>query len=812
MSIFNLAIFLKGVRTSLWSPSVVMKSTIETETVTSSVAPTVVRRYRHGILLSAETGGATTFSPYDAFGRVAETGRSIGNSSPLPVQAFDYASCGDLLAMHTYTNETGAIAESYACDMQGNRTATTNALGDVVFRSCDPFSRVVAEWGATYPVRYTYDTAGRRTSLSTTRDGSTWDTTAWAYDAATGNCLSKTYADGSTVAYSYTPDNLPLRTTYASGRWKENVYDARREVVGVMYSDDEVVSFAYDEFGNEATASNEVASSVSLRSEQGDCTNETIVISGGRSSSTAADETLTISRAFDEHRRLTEMDNATYAYNDDGQLSSISNDIVSVDYTYTPDRLDSGYSLTLSNGVVFSRSLVRDGFRRSLVMDITNAGGGVPAEGIAYAYDALSRPTSRNNDTFGYNARSEVTAAAITGGSPSPATAHYNYDDIGNLLFSAFNAVTNTYTANNLNQYTTILRASASPREITHDLDGNMTQCGDLAYIYDAANRLKTVSSNGVLLVTNFYDAKSRRVKKVTSEATTTFFYDGWNLVEERIAYTNGISSTIRYFWGKDLSGTLQGAGDVGGLLYLTIDGVPYVPNYDNIGNITRYLDANGNVVAQYTYDAFGGTLSQSGTLASFFRHRFSTKYLDVETGFYYYGYRFYHPDLCRWLNRDPIGEDGGVNIYGFCKNVPLMYYDIKGEDIYLYTGNDSWSPINNMLHQAVAVDVWSDDCPPVKIGIRGFSFAFFFEFKWNWGSKTWLGQPSVTLPGLVMVGEIYDIDDVPGKVVKQKHTTYQQDKAWLEKMESKVGTKDVYSVGRHNCRAFSQAEFEKAP
>ena len=140
------------------------------------------------------------------------------------------------------------------------------------------------------------------------------------------------------------------------------------------------------------------------------------------------------------------------------------------------------------------------------------------------------------------------------------------------------------------------------------------------------------------------------------------------------------------------------------------------------------------------------------------------------------------------------------------------MYYDIKGEDIYLYTGNDSWSPINNMLHQAVAVDVWSDDCPPVKIGIRGFSFAFFFEFKWNWGSKTWLGQPSVTLPGLVMVGEIYDIDDVPGKVVKQKHTTYQQDKAWLEKMESKVGTKDVYSVGRHNCRAFSQAEFEKAP
>ncbi len=149
MPIINLAIFLKGVRTSLWSPSVVMKSTIETETVTSSVAPTVVRRYRHGILLSAETGGATTFSSYDAFGRVAETGRSIGNSSPLPVQSFDYTPCGDRVATHTYTNDTDAITESYACDMQGNRTATTNALGDVVFRIYDPFGRVVAEDGAT---------------------------------------------------------------------------------------------------------------------------------------------------------------------------------------------------------------------------------------------------------------------------------------------------------------------------------------------------------------------------------------------------------------------------------------------------------------------------------------------------------------------------------------------------------------------------------------------------------------------------------------------------------------------------------------
>ena len=257
------------------------------------------------------------------------------------------------------------------------------------------------------------------------------------------------------------------------------------------------------------------------------------------------------------------------------------------------------------------------------------------------------------------------------------------------------------WTANCLNQYA----------QFMHDLDGNMTQCGDWAYTYDAANRLKTVSSNGVLLVTNFYDAKSRRVKKVTPEATTTFFYDNWNLIEERIAYVNGTTTTMRYFWGKDLSGTLQGAGGVGGLLYLTIDGVPYIPCYDNIGNITRYLNANGNSVAQYTYDAFGGTLSQTGTMCGVFRFCFSTKYLDAETGLYYYNYRFYSPLMMRWLNRDPIEELGGFNLYGFCGNNGICKFDKDGRAYFalrklkgfVWLGPISHNPLFDALNIEIA-------------------------------------------------------------------------------------------------------------
>ena len=198
---------------------------IVTETVTSSAAGRVVRQSRHGVLLSEATG-MTTYNSYDALGRLAATSRGIGGAGVVPVQDFAYSPAGDLVAQSTYTNATDVVTETYAYDQLGNRVTTTDALGNAVHKAYDPLGNVTAEWGATYPVRYEYDTQSRRTALATTRDGETWDTTRWTYDAATGSCTAKTYADGSTVRDTYTPDNLPLRTTYASGRWKEYAYDA----------------------------------------------------------------------------------------------------------------------------------------------------------------------------------------------------------------------------------------------------------------------------------------------------------------------------------------------------------------------------------------------------------------------------------------------------------------------------------------------------------------------------------------------------------------------------------------------------------
>ena len=76
----------------------------------------------------------------------------------------------------------------------------------------------------------------------------------------------------------------------------------------------------------------------------------------------------------------------------------------------------------------------------------------------------------------------------------------------------------------------------------------------------------------------NTYDHLDRRVQKITPDATHSYFYDGWMLVREVVASTNGTVDVIEYHWGKDLSGTRGGAAGVGGLLYLKRNGEIYVP------------------------------------------------------------------------------------------------------------------------------------------------------------------------------------------------------------------------------------------
>jgi RHS repeat-associated protein len=130
-----------------------------------------------------------------------------------------------------------------------------------------------------------------------------------------------------------------------------------------------------------------------------------------------------------------------------------------------------------------------------------------------------------------------------------------------------------------------------------------------------------------------------------------------------------------------------RGKGGIGGLLarsdgYSTGTGNWSTNNYyfaDGNGNITHLVNAAQTLAASYRYDPFGNLISSSGTLASANVYRFSSKEFMVNSGMYYYLYRFYDPNLQRWINKDPIGEIGGMNAYGFLANSPLNRVDSLG-------------------------------------------------------------------------------------------------------------------------------------
>lgn len=251
----------------------------------------------------------------------------------------------------------------------------------------------------------------------------------------------------------------------------------------------------------------------------------------------------------------------------------------------------------------------------------------------------------------------------------------------------------------------------ASPERYGQDADGNLLQDGRWSYTWDAENRLvemetiTAASSAGVprQKLEFVYDAGGRRLQKTvslwngstyTGQYTNRFVYDGWNLIME-FRVGSGLRLERSYVWGLDVSESLQGAGGVGGLLALntytngTLNGTHLV-SYDGNGNVEALLEAStGLESARYEYGPFGEPIRVTGALANLNPFRFSTKYEDLETGLLYYGYRYYSASTGRWLSRDPIGELGGLNLYGFVGNDGVNYADYLGLAVTAEWGGD---------------------------------------------------------------------------------------------------------------------------
>ena len=195
---------------------------------------------------------------------------------------------------------------------------------------------------------------------------------------------------------------------------------------------------------------------------------------------------------------------------------------------------------------------------------------------------------------------------------------------------------------------------------------------------YDFENRLTLIQykdSSGWDHQTEYtYNGNGIMTEKMVDGDESWYVLTGGLPSQER----DGNYDVIReYTWGPN------DGGGIGGLLSLNQGGQNYFYLYDGKGNVTAVIDSTQTVVATYAYDPFGKLMTKTGVLDQ--PYQFSTKPYDEKTGLSYYGYRFYSPEIGRWMTKDPLQEmGGGLNLYGFALNNPVNYADPTGEFIWV--------------------------------------------------------------------------------------------------------------------------------
>jgi RHS repeat-associated protein len=442
-------------------------------------------------------------------------------------------------------------------------------------------------------------------------------------------------------------------------------------------------------------------------------------------------------------------------------------------FSYTPDIMGRIYQVN-KTGALFSiygagSLTTKYGYddRSELTSEKTTDSGNVllPPRNDSYVFDNMGNrqnPVTHNGNTAIYtpnnlNQYTQRTVPGIfdvTGSAASTATITVNGSSTGVIRdgqyffdpFSLTNTPNDVFATLNISEGTTNVSLPAflpaALQKFQYDYDGNLTDDGHWQYTYDAENRLTFMQIDQAALKANVpnqkiaftYDYLGRRVQKTASNLTggnwvvqddRRFIYQGNNLIAE--INSNTLAVIKSYYWGLDLSGSGQGAGGVGGLLMAQDSSGSYLPMFDAMGNVHGLIAATsvtlggtvypaGSIVAAYEYDASGQTLRESGPYAASNPIGYSTKYTDLETGLIYFGRRYYSPTLGRFINRDPIEEAGGSNLYAFCGNNGVNNLD--------YLGMDTGQTIDNITYNQAPYDPGSGMSgwlPAFQEALRGF-------------------------------------------------------------------------------------------
>ena len=204
--------------------------------------------------------------------------------------------------------------------------------------------------------------------------------------------------------------------------------------------------------------------------------------------------------------------------------------------------------------------------------------------------------------------------------------------------------------------------------------------------------------------------ALGRRISTTTLEGTIRHVYDGAQCIADLDADGEvGVS----YTWGEGIDN----------LLAVKVGGATYSPLTDVQGTVWGYVDASNNIVASFTYDAWGNILSATSSVPALVRnrYRFQCREWSAATGLINFRARWYDPATGRWISKDPIGLSGGLNLYAFCGNDPVDKRDFSGH-LTVQIGVSATGGLGNGGTVGVGLAIGYSSATGLQIGAYGMA------------------------------------------------------------------------------------------